>query len=193
MEGGAFAVSGIIIGTIDATSQAAHQIALSCASFTFMVSMGLAQGSSIRVSNAYGARNRLKITTIGKSTLITALLYGMLCAFIFITLRYMLPVAFNKNKDVIRMASLLLIYAAVFQISDSTQAIAAGLLRGIKDVKVPTLLIGIAYWIVGIPVGYLLAFNGELGAAGTWIGFIAGLSCSSIFLCYRFLRMAKKI
>ncbi|HRO45458.1 MATE family efflux transporter [Agriterribacter sp.] len=193
MEGGAFAVSGIIIGTIGATEQAAHQIALSCASFTFMVSMGLAQGSSIRVSNAYGGRNSLKITAIGKSTLITALLYGTLCAAIFISFRNILPVAFNENTSVIRMAALLLIYAAVFQISDATQAIAAGLLRGIKDVKVPTLLIGIAYWIVGIPVGYVLAFNTSLGASGIWIGFIAGLSCSSLFLCYRFLRMAKKV
>ncbi|HTN06445.1 MATE family efflux transporter, partial [Agriterribacter sp.] len=178
MEGGAFAISGIIIGTIGATEQAAHQIALSCASFTFMVSMGLAQGSSIRVSNAYGSRNGLKITTIGKSTLITALLYGILCALIFILLRNILPVAFNKNTDVIRMAALLLIYAAVFQISDATQAIAAGLLRGIKDVKVPTLLIGIAYWVVGIPAGYWLAFHAGLGASGIWIGFIAGLSSS---------------
>jgi MATE family multidrug resistance protein len=105
----------------------------------------------------------------------------------------MLSVAFNKNTDVIQIAALLLIYAAVFQISDSTQAVAAGLLRGIKDVKIPTLLIGVAYWIVGIPVGYLLAFDGELGATGIWIGFIAGLSCSSIFLCYRFLRMAKRV
>jgi MATE family multidrug resistance protein len=158
-----------------------------------MVSMGLAQGSSIRVSNAYGGRNRLKIISIGKSTLITALLYGVCCAFIFIAFRNILPVAFNEDGNVIRMASLLLIYAAVFQISDATQAIAAGLLRGIKDVKVPTLLIGIAYWIVGIPAGYLLAFNGKLGATGIWIGFIVGLSCSSIFLCYRFLRMAKKV
>jgi MATE family multidrug resistance protein len=158
-----------------------------------MVSMGLAQGSSIRVSNAYGRRNRLKIISIGKSTLITALLYGVCCAVIFIVFRNLLPVAFNENANVIQMASLLLIYAAVFQISDATQAIAAGLLRGIKDVKVPTLLIGVAYWIVGIPAGYLLAFNGKLGATGIWIGFIVGLSCSSIFLCYRFLRMAKKV
>ena len=155
--------------------------------------MGLAQGSSIRVSNAFGLRNRLKITTIGKSTLITALLYGTLCAVIFISLRNILPVAFNENTDVIRMAALLLIYAAVFQISDATQAIAAGLLRGIKDVKTPTLFIGIAYWVVGIPAGYYLAFNAGLGAVGIWIGFIVGLSCSSILLCYRFLRMAKKV
>lgn len=193
MEGGAFAVSGIIIGTIGATEQAAHQIALTCASFTFMASMGLAQGSSIRVSNAFGTRNQPKILAIGKSTLITGLLYGVFCATLFIVMRNILPTAFNDDAGVIRMASVLLVLAAVFQISDATQAIGAGLMRGIKDVKIPTLLIGIAYWVIGIPLGYLLAFRAGMGAAGIWVGFIAGLSCSSIFLCMRFFRMTKKM
>ncbi len=191
MEGGAFAVSGIIIGTIGATEQAAHQIALSCAAFTFMVSVGLAQGSSIRVSNAFGRKNRIKIMTIGKSTLITALIYGSICAIIFILFRNLLPLAFNNNSDVIKTAALLLIFAAIFQISDATQATSAGLLRGIKDVKVPTLLIGIAYWAIGLPVGYFLAFHSKLNASGIWIGFIIGLSCSSILLGFRFMKKAK--
>ncbi|MGN6495169.1 MAG: MATE family efflux transporter [Agriterribacter sp.] len=193
MEGGAFALSGIIIGTLGATEQAAHQIALSCASFTFMASLGLSQGSSIRVSNAYGTLNRNKIINIGKSTLITGLAYGVCCAVFFIALRNILPQAFNNNALVVSMASLLLVLAAIFQISDATQVIGAGLLRGIKDVKVPTVLVGIAYWIVGIPVGYLLAFHAKLGPAGIWIGLILGLSCSSIFLCLRFFRMASRI
>ncbi len=193
MEGGAFAVSGIIIGSIGATEQAAHQIALTCASFTFMASLGLAQGSSIRVSNAFGTRNRQKILNIGKSTLITGLLYGIFCATLFIVLRNVLPTGFNDNVNVIGMASSLLVLAAIFQISDATQAIGAGLLRGIKDVKIPTLLIAIAYWVIGIPLGYLLAFKGGMGASGIWVGFIAGLSCSSIFLCVRFMRMAGKV
>lgn len=193
MEGGAFAVSGILIGTIGATEQAAHQIALTCASFTFMVSMGFAQGSSIRVSNAFGGRNRLKIIGIGKSSLIVAFLYGTLCALCFVVLRNILPFAFNNDAHVVRMAALLLIFAAVFQISDSTQAISAGLLRGIKDVKIPTFYVGIAYWIIGIPVGYMLAFHTPLSASGIWIGFIVGLSCSSILLSLRFMRMSRKI
>ncbi len=193
MEGGAFAISGIIIGTISATAQAAHQIALSCASFTFMVSMGLAQGSSIRVSNAFGARNRLLILAIGKSTLVTALVYGIACAVSFIALQHVLPAAFNKDVNVMELASYLLLFAAIFQISDATQAIGAGLLRGIKDVKVPTLLIAVAYWVVGIPAGYWLAFAGGMGAAGIWTGFIIGLSCSSLFLCIRFLQKGKKV
>ncbi len=192
MEAGAFAISGIIIGTIGPVEQAAHQIALSCASFTFMVSMGLAQGGSIRTSNAFGQQNWPKIAAIGKSTLILALSYGILCAIGFVLLKDVLPLAFNKNTNVVGMASLLLLFAAIFQISDSTQAIGAGLLRGIKDVRIPTLLVAIAYWIVGIPVGCVLAFNMKLGASGIWLGFIIGLTLSSIFLSSRFLKMVKK-
>lgn len=192
MEAGAFAVSGIIIGTIGAVAQAAHQIALSCASFTFMVSMGLAQAGSIRVSNAFGRKDRLMINVIGRSTLITALFYGIFCAVIFSVFRYQLPVFFNKNESVIQLAALLLLYAAIFQISDSTQAIGAGLLRGIKDVKVPTVLVVIAYWIIGIPVGYSLAFHFKMGAPGMWLGLITGLTLASVFFFVRFLRMTKQ-
>lgn len=192
MEAGAFAVSGIIIGTIGAVAQAAHQIALSCASFTFMVSMGLAQAGSIRVSNAFGTSNWPKIAIIGKSTMVTALIYGVFCAVIFAVFRFQLPAAFNDNAQVLELAALLLLFAAVFQISDSTQAISAGLLRGIKDVKTPTILIAIAYWVIGLPTGYLLAFHFDMGASGIWLGLIIGLTLASIFLINRFLTMSKR-
>ncbi|WP_215237772.1 MATE family efflux transporter [Dyadobacter helix] len=192
MEAGAFAVSGIIIGTLGAVSQAAHQIALSCASFTFMASMGLAQAGSIRVSNAFGRGNWAKIHLIGKSTIYTALIYGTLCAIVFGVFRIQLPQAFNNNRQVLELASLLLIFAAFFQISDSTQAITAGLLRGIKDVKAPTIFIGIAYWVLGIPIGYILAFRFDMGASGMWLGLIAGLTFASIFLIIRFFKMSRK-
>ncbi|WP_025763551.1 MATE family efflux transporter [Dyadobacter tibetensis] len=191
MEAGAFAVSGIIIGTLGAVAQASHQIALSCASFTFMVSMGLAQAGSIRVSNAFGRQNWPKIELIGKSTLWTALVYGTLCAITFAALRMQLPKAFNKNEEVLELASYLLLFAAIFQISDSTQAIGAGLLRGIKDVTAPTIFIGISYWILGIPIGYLLAFQFGFGASGMWLGLIIGLTFASIFLITRFLRKTR--
>ncbi|MDB5207576.1 MAG: family efflux transporter [Flavisolibacter sp.] len=192
MEAGAFAVSGIIIGTISAVAQAAHQIALSCASFTFMVSMGLAQAGSIRVSNAYGRADWPKISLIGKSTLVTAFIYGLLCAILFVLFRYLLPGLFTKNTEVQTLAATLLLFAGLFQISDSTQAIGAGLLRGIKDVKTPTILIGVAYWAIGIPVGYVLAFNAGMGPSGMWTGLILGLTFASLFLFRRFMKMAKK-
>lgn len=192
MEAGAFAVSGIIIGTISAVALAAHQIALSCAAFTFMVSMGLAQAGSIRVSNTFGRKDWPLISVIGKSTLLAALAYGTICATLFILLRYQLPTLFNDNPLVLEAAATLLLFAALFQISDSTQAIGAGLLRGIKDVKAPTILIAIAYWVIGIPAGYLLAFTFGLGASGIWLGFIIGLTLASAFLILRFLSMCRK-
>jgi MATE family multidrug resistance protein len=192
MESGAFAVSGIIIGTLGAVQLAAHQIALSCASVAFMVSWGLAQGGSIRVSNAWGRNDWSDINIIGKSTLISGLLYGIFGAIFFICFRNILPVAFNKNTEVLSLSAILMMYAAVFQISDATQAIGAGLLRGIKDVKIPTLYIGTAYWIIGIPLGCIMAFTFRLGAAGMWIGFVGGLTFSSMFLNKRFFKMLNR-
>ena len=110
----------------------------------------------------------------------------------FIIFKNQLPYIFNDNETVIDLASYLLLFAALFQISDSTQAISAGLLRGIKDVKTPTVFIAIAYWVIGIPVGCILAFYYKMGAAGIWTGFIVGLTISALFLSFRFFKMAKK-
>jgi len=188
----AFAVSGIIIGTINAVSQAAHQIALSCAACTFMVSMGLSQAGSIRVSNAFGRGDWGRIREIGKTTLVAALLYGFFCALCFSVFRWQLPLIFNNNAEVVKLSALLLLFAAVFQISDSTQAIGAGLLRGIKDVTLPTILITLAYWVIGLPIGWLFAFHFHMGAAGMWLGLIIGLTLASVFLSSRFVNMVRK-
>lgn len=189
MESGAFAVSSIIIGTLGAVQLAANQIAISCASLAFMVSWGLAQGASIRVSNAWGRNNWKDIHIIGKTTLVSSIIYGILGVLFFVSFRYTLPLAFNNDASVMALASVLMLYAAVFQISDATQATAVGLLRGIKDVKVPTLYIAIAYWLVGIPVGCLMTFTFKMGVTGMWIGFASGLTFSSVFLNYRFFKL----
>lgn len=192
MEGSAFAVSGIIIGTLGAVQLAAHQIALSTAAVAFMISWGLAQGGSIRVSNSWGRKNWSLINTIGRSTLLSGIFYGLFTAIIFTLFRNILPRAFNGDADVLALSATLMVYAAVFQISDATQAIGAGLLRGIKDVKVPTIYIAIAYWVVGIPLGCLMAFYFKMGAPGMWIGFVGGLTFSSVFLNRRFFKMLDK-
>jgi MATE family multidrug resistance protein len=189
MEAGAFSVSGIIIGWLGATTQAAHQIALNCASFTFMASVGLSLAGSIRVSHAFGQNKIALVRSIGLSTLWAGLAYGVLCALGFIVLRWQLPHLFTQNPEVMAMAAGLMLFAALFQISDATQAIGVGLLRGLKDVKRPTLYVALAYWVVGIPLGYGLAFGLHWGAAGIWLGLVAGLTASSILLNHRFLRM----
>src|SRR5664279_3099939 len=192
MESGAFAISAILIGTLGAVQLAAHQIAISCASMAFMVSWGLAQGGSIRVSNAWGRNHWKDISNIGKSTLLSGLSYGVFGALFFISFRNVLPRAFSHNEAVLSLSAILMLFAAVFQISDATQAIGAGLLRGIKDVRTPTLYIAAAYWAIGIPLGCLMAFTFKMGAAGMWIGFVGGLSFSSFFLNTRFFTMLRK-
>ncbi|MES2647215.1 MAG: MATE family efflux transporter [Bacteroidota bacterium] len=191
MEAGAFSVSGIMIGWLGATAQAAHQIALNCASFTFMASLGLSLAASIRISNAFGQKNKILLRNIGTSTIAGGISYGIICALFFVVFRNQLPYLFNSDAMVIHMAAGLLLLGALFQISDATQAIGVGLLRGIKDVKRPTLYVAIAYWVIGIPAGYWLAFSLKMGAAGIWLGFVAGLTASSILLNHRFLRKTK--
>jgi len=187
MEAGAFAVSGIMVGWLGATAQASHQIALNIASFSFMASLGLAQGGSIRVSHAFGRNDRDGMRRIGISTIYGGFAYGFFCVAYFILLRYQLPLIFTKEPAVIQMAAILLFYAAIFQVSDATQTIGVGLLRGIRDVKLPTLLVAIAYWGIGIPVGYWLAFPMKMGASGIWLGLVVGLTASSVFCNRRFL------
>lgn len=191
MESGAFAVSAILIGTIGAREQAAHQIAISVVALTFMVSLGLSQAGSIRVSNTFGRKDLPLLRLIGKTTLITAGIYGSLCALLIFLFRNQIPLLFTDDLPVIEISISLLLLAGIFQISDSTQAISSGLLRGIKDVKIPTIYIAIAYWVVGLPVGSLLTFYYDMGARGMWIGFIVGLTISAILLGFRFRNISK--
>lgn len=193
MEAGAFAISGIMVGWLGAVQQAAHQIALNCASTTFMVSLGFSLAGSIRVSTAFGGNYTDKILKIGKSTLIGGLLFGILSAIVLWVFSSFLPKVFTDNKLVINAAASLLILAALFQVSDATQAIGLGLCRGIKDVVKPTIYVAIAYWVIGIPLGYILAFQYHLNAAGIWIGLVVGLSVSAILLNKRFFKTIGKM
>jgi MATE family multidrug resistance protein len=192
MESAAFAVSGIMAGWLGYIQQAAHQIAISVASFTFMVSVGISAAGSIRVGYAYGRQDWPHARSVGQSTFVIAVAYGLLCAIVFVLTRHELPLLFNDEPKVVTFAATLLFLTAVFQISDSVQAIGVGLLRGIQDVKVPTFFVFLAYWAIGIPSGYWLAFVQDLDIAGLWIGLVLGLSASAVLLTLRFLRLTKR-
>jgi MATE family multidrug resistance protein len=193
MESAAFSVSGIMIGWLGAMAQAAHQIALNIASLTFMASLGLSLAGSIRVANAYGRNDKLLLRRIGISTMWGGLGYGCVCAVLFILFKNQLPLLFTNNAGVALLASTLLVLGAFFQISDATQAIGVGLLRGTRDVRLPTVFVAIAYWVIGIPAGYFLSFHLHMGASGIWIGFIVGLSVSSVLLNSRFLKKTRVV
>ena len=112
---------------------------------------------------------------------------------IFIVFRNFLPTLYVNNEIVISYASSLLIIASLFQLSDGIQAVGIGILRGLTDVKIPTAITFIAYWIVGLPVGYFLAFNMDYGVQGVWVGLLLGLTTSAILLTLRFNIRSRQI
>lgn len=185
-EVSAFSFSAVMIGWLGSGPLAAHQIALSLASISFMVILGISAAGTIRVGNAVGREDVRGVRDAGFS----ALLFGagiMACfGIIFISFRQMFPHIFISNPEVISIAASLLIVAAFFQISDGVQAVGLGILRGITDVKIPMGIGFVAYWTIGIPVGYLLGFVFNIGVVGVWIGLLCGLTTAALFFTLRF-------
>ena len=192
-EVGAFAFAVIMIGWLGTAQLAAHQIALNLASISFMAVLGISVAGSIRVGNAVGMKDIAETRRAGFTASLIGASIMMVAGITFIALRDFLPTLYVNDEVVISYASSLLIIAALFQISDGTQAVGIGILRGLTDVKIPTAITFIAYWIVGLPVGYLLGFTYDLGVQGVWIGLLMGLTTSAILLTLRFNSRSKHI
>jgi MATE family multidrug resistance protein len=191
-----------LCGTIGKTSQAANQIALSLASMTFMVAMGLSVVSMIRISNHKGLNDYKQLVIVARSIFLLAILIEILFAVMFVALHQVLPYMFLNmeiqtqlldNQEVIAIAAKLLLVAAVFQISDGMQVVVLGALRGLQDVKIPMYITFVAYWIVGFPVSFYLGNYTSLKAVGVWIGLFAGLTAAAVLLFMRFHFLTKKL
>lgn len=192
-EVGAFSFAVVMVGWLGTQQLAAHQIALNLASISFMVVLGISVAGSIRVGNAVGMKDIAETRRAGFTASLLGASVMSVAGFIFIVFRNYLPTLYVNDEIVISYASSLLIIAALFQISDGTQAVGIGILRGLTDVKIPTAITFIAYWIVGLPVGYLFGFTFELGVQGVWIGLLLGLTTSAILLTLRFNSRSKHI
>jgi len=190
-EVGAFAFSAVMIGWLGSKELAAHQIALSLASITFMLITGLSSATTVRIGFSFGQKDMPRIRKAGFSSLTLTISVMSVFALSFIILRNYLPLLFIAEADVVSITATLLIIAALFQISDGSQAVGLGMLRGIKDVKIPTYYTLIAYWIIGLPVGYLLCFTFGYGVNGIWIGFLVGLSTAAFLLIQRFNKQTR--
>lgn len=193
LEVAAFSFSAIMIGWLGSVQLAAHQIAINLASASYMIILGISSAANIRVSNAYGERSVTKIRRAGFSAAGVAVLFMAIAATVFISLRTFLPSLYIDSQEVISLASVLLIVAALFQLSDGLQATYLGILRGLMDVKIPMVFTFLAYWILGIPAGYLLSFTFNLGAVGVWIGLLIGLTSIAIFLMVRFNKKSRSV
>lgn len=191
-ETSAFALAAVMIGWLGSKALAAHQIAINLASISFMVAIGISSASAIRVGHAQGQSNFLKVRNIGKSSFFMAGGFMALCGLVFIGMRYSLPALYIDDQEVINQAAQLLLVAAAFQIVDGIQAVGVGLLRGMEDVKRPTLYVMLAYWVLALPLGGLLAFTFDMGVLGLWIALALGLAASALLLSYRFFRLTRK-
>ncbi len=185
-EVGAFSASAFIIGWLGSAQLAAHQIAISIASVSFMFIVGIATAATIRVSTELGKENYDEMRNAGFSAIKLAAVFMALSAILFVVLKDFLPALFIDDAEVIPVAASLILIGAFFQISDGIQAVGLGILRGITDVKVPMIVTFFAYWVIGLPSGYYLSFNLNYGAVGVWIGLLIGLSVAALILTIRF-------
>ena len=190
-----------LCGSIGKTSQAANQIALTLATTTFMFAMGLSVAATIRVGNNKGLMDFKNLIIVARSVFLLAIILETFFGILFVILHNFLPHLFLnmenvnqaiENKEVIIIASKLLLVAAVFQISDGIQVVVLGALRGLQDVKVPMYITFVAYWVVGFPISFFLGKFTELKAVGVWIGLLAGLSTAALFLYLRFHKLTKQ-
>lgn len=187
-EMGAFSFSAVMIGWMGATDLAAHQIALNVASVTYMMASGISAAATIRVGKLRGTGDLHSVHIAGYSSLILGAAFMALSAIIIILAKDLIPALYISDPAVQALAAQLLIIAAIFQLSDGVQVVGLGALRGLEDVKVPSMISLFSYWLLALPMGYALGFWANLGAVGIWLGLFFGLTTAAVLLFFRFRR-----
>lgn len=189
----AFSGAGLLIGSIGKVEQAAHFTALSLAAFTYMLATGIANAATIKTGNNFGSKNfgPLRFSAIASYHIV--IVFMSFTALIFMLANNYLPYIYTSDQTVITIAAQLLILAGFFQLFDGTQVVGLGVLRGLGDVNMPTFITFLSYWVIGIPVGYILGIELKMGVEGIWYGLTFGLLTASILLFIRFQNRTKKL
>ena len=193
VEMSAFSLSGIMMGWLGAAALASHQIAAQTGNVLFMVVLGISAATTIRVSHQYGAKDYVAMRMAANASIHLCLFANMVMGILLVIFRKNVVMLFSSDPEVIRLGSQVLIMAGIFQLSDGMQAVGAGILRGLKDVKVTMYVAFLSYLVINLPLGYIMAFVVGLGAPGVWMGFIGGLSVAAILFRIRYVRDFQKI
>ena len=196
LESSAFVGTGIMMGWFGdgaKTAIGANQIATTIANCAFMIVMSIGAATTIRVSHCYGARNLGEMTMAAKASYHLVLAWNAFAAVVFLSLRHVIPTLFTTNAEVIGIASQLLAFAALYQLSDGIQNVSVGILRGIQDVRIIMPIALISYWLLNLPVGYLVGFTLGMGPAGLYIGFTFGLSTAALLMILRIRRSIRRL
>ena len=201
-EVGLFTSAIWLSGLLGEIPQSANQIVLNISSMTFMVASGLSVSAAIRAGNQKGLKNYKELKRISLSILLLGICFASIFSLVIYLLRDYLPYIYIdinnqenyfENIRIVSIASKLFIIVAIFQLVDSAQVIVLGTLRGMQDVKIPTIIVFIAYWIIGFPISFILGDESLMAESGIWIGLLSGLTFSSLFLYLRFLNLTNKM
>lgn len=185
-EMGAFATAAIMAGTFGPDIQAAHQVAITLAGMAYMMGSGVASAATIMIGNNLGRGRLDRMKKYATTNYMLIILFMLITAFVFAAFNEYLPWIFTQDRVVIAIAAQLLVIAGLFQLFDGIQVVGLGILRGMGDVNRPTLITFVAYWLIGLPIGYVMATHLEFGVKGIWYGLSLGLFTSSVMLYLRY-------
>ena len=201
-EVGIFTAAIWLSGLLGEITQAANQIVLNISSMTFMIASGLSVSAAIRAGNQKGLNNYNELKRISLSILLLGIIFAMVFSLLIFFFRNALPyiyidisdsLNYDKNLEIVSKAATLFIVVSLFQLFDSAQVIILGTLRGMQDVIIPTVIVFIAYWVVGFPVSYYYGDISQYKEIGIWFGLLCGLLFSSVFLYLRFIYLTNRM
>ena len=190
-ESGLFAASAFMMGWLGKLELAAHGIVLQLAAMSFMVHMGLSQAGTVRVGQAFARKDWLAVRRTAGVAMGLSSIAAAVAIFFFLATPQILIGAFLELRDplrpeILRIGTLLLVLASMFQFVDAAQVMALSLLRGLQDTRVPMLITVISYWLIGIPISYILGFIFDFRGTGIWLGLVVGLAIAALLLWSRF-------
>jgi len=188
-----FNAAVLVIGLIGRDPLAAHAVAIELCTVAFMIPLGLAQATTVRVGIAYGAGDRAGVRRAGWTAIGLSVGFAIAMALLFVVaaetlVGLFLDVSDPANANVLRIAVTFLTVAALFQVVDGIQAVGAGVLRGLQDTRWPMIYAAFGYWVIGIGVGLLLAFPLKMEGVGIWLGLAAGLAIVAVLMLQRWIR-----
>jgi len=193
LEASAFVGTGIMMGWFSKEAISANQIAITLGNCAFMIVTSIGAATTIRISHCYGARDIGELSLAAKASFHLVLMWNACAALVFVALRFRIPTLFTTNAEVIALTSELLVFAALYQLSDGIQNVSVGVLRGIQDVKIIMPIAFISYWVLNLPVGYLFGFVCGMGPSGLFLGFSFGLSSAAALMLLRIRRSVRKL
>lgn len=192
LEVGVFALASQLIGRIDAVSLAGHQVALTLASLTFMVPLGVSAAGGVRVGHAVGRGDSAGVARAGWTAFVLGAGFMACSGVVFAVAGRPLTALFSPDPAVIVMGGALLQLAAIFQLFDGIQVVATGVLRGLGETRLPMLVNLLGHWGIGLPVGFWFCFEVGLGARGLWLGLTAGLIAVGTLLLLIWMRRVQE-